>query len=201
MKNYLLLIAILVSGLLLNTNVIGSTIEEEIDRVASEVAELELGFGDYVLGKTLTTDQKNTARQHPIKKSLRGTYKFQDGETFVIAANDDDIVLGVYRHYPESTMADIKKIVGGLMFEYGEPTATAHDKMIYWTYNEAGKIAQDAFEIEKDSGGAESLATIKFSSSELFSGEPKEEAVPISAYLMITSDPLSKLFLAQTKKQ
>lgn len=200
MRNHLIFIAILVSGLLLNRAAIGSTIEEEIDRVADEVAELKLGFGDYVLGKALTMEQKEIALQNPIKKSLRGTYKFQDGETFVIAASNDDIVLGVYRHYPESTIADQKKIIGGLMFEYGEPTATAHDKMIYWTYDKTGKIDQDTFEFQKSNGGTKSLATIKFSSSELFSGEAKEDAPPISAYLMITSDPLSQLFLAQTKQ-
>ena len=199
MRIYLTFIALVVSGLLLNNLVIGSTIEEEIDRVAGEVAKLELGFGDYVLGRSLTDEQKDIATQNPIKKSLQGTYKFLDGEIYVIAADDNDVVLGVYQHYPKSTMAEIKKIVGSLMFEYGEPTATAHDKMIYWTYNESGRIDQETFEIAKDSGGAKSLATIKFSSSEMFSGEPKEEEPPISAYLMITSDPLSKLFLALSK--
>lgn len=200
MIKYLKILPLLFVLFLLTSGLKASTIEEEIDRLASEVAELELGFGDYVLGKALNIEQKEMARQNPIKKSLRGTYKFQDGETFVIAANNDDIVLGVYRHYPESTMEDLKKIIGGLMFEYGEPTATAHDKMIYWTYDKTGKIDQDTFEFQKGNGATKSLATIKFSSSELFSGEAKEDAPPISAYLMITSDPLSQLFLAQTKQ-
>ena len=200
MIKYLHFLPLLFVLFLLTSGLKASTIEEEIDRVAGEVAELELGFGDYILGKALNIEQKEMSRQNPIKKSLRGTYKFQDGETFVIAANNDDIVLGVYRHYPESTMEDLKKIIGGLMFEYGEPTATAHDKMIYWTYDKTGKIDQDTFEFQKGNGGTKSLATIKFSSSELFSGEAKEDAPPISAYLMITSDPLSQLFLAQTKQ-
>ena len=61
------------------------------------------------------------------------------------------------------------------------------------------KIDQDTFDIQKDSGGSTALATIKFSSSEMFNAELKEKDAPISAYLMITSDPLSKLFLAQSK--
>ncbi|MGI9538344.1 MAG: hypothetical protein ACR2PB_14835 [Desulfocapsaceae bacterium] len=200
MRKYIGILSLLFVLVLLSCSLNASTVDEEIDRLAGEVAKLELGFGDYVLGKSLTDKQKNIASQNPIKKSLQGTYKFVDGDFYVIAAHDNDLVLGVYQHYPESTMADIKKIVGSLMFEYGEPTATAHDKMIYWTYNKSGKIDQDAFEIAKDSGGAKSLATIKFSSSELFSGEPKEETAPISAYLMITSDPLSQLFLAQSRQ-
>jgi hypothetical protein len=59
---------------------------------------------------------------------------------------------------------------------------------------------QDTFEFEKDSGGSEALGTIKFSSSERIGSEQKEAAPPISAYLMITSDPLSRLFLARNKQ-
>lgn len=187
-------------GLLLNTTVIGSTVDEEISRVAGEVAKLRLGFADYVLGKKLTKEQQQVAAQNPVEKALQGTYKFLDGEIYVIAANDNDIVLGVYKNYPEGSMEEIKKMVGALMFEYGEPTASAHDKMIYWTYDEHGKIDQESFDLQKDSGGAKSLATVKFSSSEMFSAELKDENAPISAYLMITSNPLSKLFLAKTKQ-
>ena len=182
------------------TNSTGATVEEEIDRVAGEVAKLELGFGEYVLGKPLSESQKSAALQNPIKKSLQGTYKFLDDGIYVIAANDNDIVLGVYKDYPDTSMEKIKKMVGNLMFEYGEPTASAHDKMIYWTYDENGKIGQDDFDSSKDSGGAESLATIKFSSSEMFNAELKDKNTPISAYLMITSNPLSKLFLAKTQQ-
>ena len=178
----------------------GTTVEEEIVRVAGEVAKLELGFGDYVLGKPLSASQKRAASQNPIEESLQGTYKFFVDGIYVIAANDNDVVLGVYKDYPEISMEEIKKMVGNLMFEYGEPTASAHDKMIYWTYDDKGKIGQDAFNASKDSGGAESLATIKFSSSEMFSAQLKDKTTPISAYLMITSNPLSKLFLAKTQQ-
>ncbi len=200
MKKYMLFLSVLLAALLLSAALSASTIEEEIDRVAGKVAQLELGFGQYMLGNKITDEQKQTALLNSIEKSLQGTYKFQDGENFVIAANDDDIILGVYRHYPESTIAEIKNLVGGLMFEYGEPTATAHDKMIYWTFDDQGKINQDTFESQKNSGGPDPLATVKFSSSVRLGAEAQEELEPISAYLMITSDPLSKLFLASTKQ-
>ena len=177
-----------------------SSVDQEIGRVAGEVAQLKLGFDNYFIGHKLTSTQKATAQRNAIEKSLQGTYKFKDGEIFVVAAQEDDTVLGVYKQYPEVAMDELKKIVGSLMFEYGEPTATAHDKMIYWTYNENGKIDQDTFEFEKDSGGSEPIGTIKFSSSERIGSEQKEQAQPISAYLMITSDPLSKLFLALSKQ-
>ncbi len=72
--------------------------------------------------------------------------------------------------------------------------------MIYWTYDKNGRISQESFELQKDSGGAEPLASIKFFSSEMFSAKLKDKQTPISAYLMITSNPLSKLFLARTQQ-
>ncbi len=200
MKIYTIAFSLIMFWAFSVTSLTGASVEEEIDRVAGEVAKLELGFENYVLGKPLSDSQKRAATQNPIEKSLQGTYKFFDDGIYVIAADDNDVVLGVYKDYPEISTEEIKKMVGNLMFEYGEPTASAHDKMIYWTYDEKGKIGQDAFDASKESGGAESLATIKFSSSEMFSAELKDKNTPISAYIMITSNPLSKLFLAKTQQ-
>lgn len=181
-----------------------SAVVKEMNRVAGEVAELELGFGDYVLGRALTPEQKKLGQKNSVKKSLQGTYKFKDGEVFVVAAWEGDIVLGVYKQYPDTTMNTVKSVIGGLMIEYGEPTAMAHDKLVYWTYNKDGRIPQDVFDFERQNGGADNLATVKFSSSErIITEEDKEKAENIeqkklSAYVMITSDPLSKLFLAYT---
>jgi len=177
-----------------------TTVEEEIVRVADKVSRLELGFDEYILGRTLNKAQKAIAPTNIVEDSLEGTYKFKDQEIFVVAAEDTDIILGVYKQFSDLSMDEIKKVVGALMLEYGEPTASAHDKMIYWTYNDSGKIDQDTFEFEKDNGGTPSLAAIKFSSSERLESEPPQERGDISAYLMITSDPLSKLFLSKIKK-
>lgn len=191
---------------LLSIPAAASTVVKEIDRVASEVAVLELGFDSYVLGKPLTDRQKETAKKNPIKKVLKGTYKFKDREIFIIAAVKNDIVLGVYKEYPETSSQQLKNIIGTLMLEYGEPTATAHDKIIYWSYDKNGKIDQDTFDFARQSGGAKSVAAIKFSNSEIIAmeddGKDKTAEKKSSAYLMITSDPLSKLFLAnQTDKK
>jgi len=177
-----------------------ASIENQIDLIAKEAATLKLGFGHYILGMKLSEAQQEQARQHPMDKSLEGTYKFKDGEIFIVATAEDDIVLGVYKEYPEITMDEIKNIVGTMMLEHGEPTLSAHDKMIYWIFDENGKIERDTFAKSKDSESLESLATVKFSSSERIGSVPEKESEPISAYLMITSDPLSKLFLAKEKQ-
>lgn len=196
-------------GYLFTSVVYSGSIGDEIQRVASETTALELGFGGYHLGKTLTAEQKEKAQINPIAKTLKGTYKFKDGKVFVITNQENDMILGVYKEYPDISMEKVKGIVGGLMFEFGEPTIMVHSKLIYWSYNKNGKISQDEYDFARQSGGAKSLATVKFSSSELIGvddsskkdgeEEPAEEKTT-SAYTIITSDPLSKLFMAYTEQ-
>ena len=200
MKRLCTLMPLLGVLLLLANPALTSASEKEISRVAAEVSRLNLGFGSYILGRTLTDDQKEKARQTLIEKSLKGTYKFKDGEVHVVATRDADIILGVYKDYPEITRDEVKKLVGSLMFEYGEPTVVAHDKMIFWTYDKHGKINQDMYQLKREEGGAESLATVKFSSSQKLTSVGEKDDAPISAYLMITSNPLSSLFLAYTQQ-
>ena len=186
-----------------------SSVKQEILRIAGETAALELGFGTYHLGKVLTEEQKQKAETTPIDKALRGTYKFKDEDLYVVASLAEDRILGLYKEYPEISMDELKGIIGGLMFDFGEPTTMAHNKLIYWSYNKNGKISQDEFEFARQNGGSPSLVTVKFSSSELIDmdtlsskeAEKKEnEEKMTSAYVIISSDPLSKLFLAQTEQ-
>jgi antitoxin component YwqK of YwqJK toxin-antitoxin module len=180
---------------------LATTVAEELDRMTGVVAKLQLGFGNYFVGQQLTEAQKVTAQNNSVMKALKGTYKFKDGEVYVVVTAESDTVLGVYKEYKETTFEALKPVIGALMFEHGEPTAMAHNKLIYWTYDKNGKIEQDVFEFARSNGGAKSLVTVKFSSSEPIVEKMKEEKQEknISAYAMITSDPLSKLFLAHTK--
>ncbi len=190
----------------------------EMQRLASEVSALKLGFGDYVLGSQLTKIQKETAGKNDIKKTLDGTYKFVDGEIYVIAREDDDTVLGIYKNYPEVPREDLKKIIGDLMMRFEEPTTMAHQKIIYWAFNKNGKVSGDVYDFSKTTGDADMIATVKFQSSvdilpdperksELGASETAAEefqkevnGTNSSVYVIVSSDPMSKLFLAQAKK-
>lgn len=187
----------------------GSDVVTEMDRVATEVARLKLGFGHYILGQPLTIEQQKFSTQHLETKSLEGTYKFRDGELFVVARSDNDVVMGIYKELREATAEQIKTLIGTLMLEFGEPTLLAHEKLIYWAFNENGQIEADAFKFSKQSGGADVLATVKFSSTERITstgqdtngdGSNKEPEKKPSIYVIISSDPLSKLFLAHTSQ-
>jgi hypothetical protein len=203
MKNNAFVVTVLFIIVLFTTPLMASNIDQELDRVAGEVAGLKLGFGEYILGSSLNDSQKELASQASVDKAMEGTYKFQDGELFVVASSENDTILGIYKQFPETTREQMKAIVGDLMLNYGEPTAMAHGKLVYWTYNTSGKISQDEFDFARQSGGAESLVTVKLSSSEAIFSQDDQDAkaeadrTALSIYVMITSDPLSKLFLAK----
>lgn len=178
-------------------------------RIGGEVAALKLGLGGYVLGQVLTAEQKALAWGNPVANALEGTSKFQDGEVFVLVQNNTDMIIGIYKENDAASREEVKKMVGDLMMQFKEPTTMAHDKLIYWAFDKDGRIPEDLFDQARQSGGKEVLATVKFSSSvPVFQGpEPendkKKEAVkdeePAAIYVIITSNPLSKIVVAQSK--
>jgi hypothetical protein len=179
-----------------------------MQRLGADIAGLKLGFGDYYLGQKLTEQQKDNAKKHAIAKTITGSYKFQDNGVFIVASSKSDMVIGLYKENPTATPQDMKNMVGELMMQFEEPTKMAHDKLIYWAFGKEGLIPQDLFNMAK-STDSEILATVKFSSDQPIrpSEKPeegaatkaKESSEPASIYVIITSDQLSNIFLAQNK--
>lgn len=214
MKNmYLLLVALLLILVPVNS-ALAEDGAEELKRIGKEVAALKIGFGDYFLGQQLNDQQKKTAKNNAIEKTIKGSYKFNDGEIFVIAALDTDMVIGLYKENPRASQKDVRNLIGELMMRFEEPTTMAHDKLIYWAYGKEGRISQDAFDAARQSGGNDVLATVKFSSSLPVrpsektaergkEGEKKDKVAEAgevaSVYVLVTSNPLSKIFLALNK--
>ncbi len=182
----------------------------EMKRLGEEVAALQLGLGDYFIGQILNAEEREIARKNVIHKTLDGTYKFQDGDIFVVAGIKTDMVIGIYKQNTEASPEDVKKMVGELMMQFEEPTTMAHDKLIYWAFGKDGRIPEDLFDQARASGGEDVLATVKFSSTlpivqdSAQKGGEKEEAVKdvekSSIYVMINSIPLSKIFLSLNKQ-
>lgn len=201
MRKNALYISVITLSLFLCGSAFATSVDEQIKIVADQVAELKLGFGEYILGSSLSDSQKHLSESTRLDKATKGTYKFKDEELFVVASQSDDTILGLYKEYPGADKEAVKTIIGELMLNHGEPTAMAHSKLVYWTYNTSGKISQDDFDFSRQSGGTDSLVTVKLSSSErivMQEAEDKEEKFETSdMYVMITSDPLSKLFLAK----
>ena len=173
---------------------------EMTNNLAAKVASLELGMDGYTIGHKLTPVQKKIASENISNNAYEGTYKFKDSDLFIIAAENDDIILAVYQRNDEANMKQAKSMVASLMLLYGEPTTMAHDKLIYWAYAGAGKISEEMFNKLRDNNATmEILATVKFNSSFEITGEnPVQEETGIN-YFIISSDPLTQEFINRNK--
>lgn len=181
-----------------------------ITELQNKIAQLELGLGKYIVGKALTEEQQAVAEKDSAYKSYPGTIKFKDKDIFVIADQQTKVVIALYVRNRQATQDDFKAMIGELMLRFGEPTAEAHGKTIYWNYSADGLISEELYRSVKDKGLLDTLgvlATIKFSSSQnvdvLFlkgkeeKPEGEKKAVSSDTYVMIQSDILSRKYMEQ----
>jgi hypothetical protein len=168
--------------------------------LAARVAALKLGMNGYIIGSRLSAEQKKNALANVSQDSYPGTYKFQDGELFVVAATEDDTVLALYQRNDAADLDQAKLMISGLMGLYGEPTAMAHDKLIYWAFTREGKMSEDNYnQRRQDNKTIDILATVKFNSSFEITGEMPESDAPGVNYFIVSSDPLAREFVEQQK--
>jgi len=186
------------------------------DELQNKIATLDLGLKSYVIGKKLTAEQLAVAAKDNTYKAYPGTIKFKDGDVFVIVDKKSDVVIAVYSRNKEAHKNDFKMTISDLMMQYGEPTAEAHGKTIYWNYGENGLISEELYRTVKSQGQLETLivlATVKFTSSENVEtmtdmiemmdkknqqGESVKKAdITSDNYVLIQSDLLTKKYLEQ----
>ncbi len=164
---------------------------KSVEQLASSVRELGLGEGAFVIGSRLTEDQFGLARENLLADTYPGTIKFPSGESVVVADEKTHLILAIYQSREEVGADDVKQMVGRLMNMFGEPTTTAHGKLIYWAFGKAGKIDENAFLEAKATGKIDILATVKFNSTldlDPVMDNNMEETGTI--YYIITSDRL-----------
>ena len=173
---------------------------EMTHNLAAKVATLELGMDGYTIGHKLTPVQKKIASENISNDSYEGTYKFKDGDLFIIAAQNDDTILAVFQRNDEANMEQAKLMVSSLMLLYGEPTTMAHDKLIYWAYGGDGKIPEETYnKLRANNEPLDILATVKFNSSFEITGEdPVKDETGVN-YFIISSDPLTQEFISRSK--
>ncbi len=183
-----------------------SSSKNEFDILAEKVAALNMGHHQYTLGKKLTQDQKNFAKQNAVKDASPGTHKFNDANLFVVTEKNSDRVLILYEHYKKASKTKGRELIGALVMEFGDPTVFAHGKTVYWAYNTGGKISKEQFDDAKSTPNQlEILATVKLESSEPLMGNDSakesqkqgEEEREQRVYYIISSEPLLKLLKAQ----
>lgn len=155
---------------------------------------LKLGFKPYYLGQVLTPDEREAARKSLQPEAYAGTYKFRDKGVMVIVQEESHLVVGMYQQLEQAEPDAIRKAIVALMDEFGQPTTTGHDQVVYWAYGPQGKITDKQYRQAKKKGRIEILATVKFQSTAKFpdSEDQDQKESKASAYTLITSPPLMK---------
>lgn len=170
-----------------------STEDDDIDKLLNTVEHLNLGRNGYILGRALTPDQQQTARRYSVENETPGTAKFTDNGLHVVMDKKSSRVLILYEQLDPVSHDKIKKLVGLLYLDFGDPTIMAHDKTIYWIYGRDGKLSRKQYrQIKKEGNLLKPLATVKLNSSLKITAPDKTET-PGSVYYIISSDPVLKL--------
>jgi hypothetical protein len=182
-----------VTAVILSVGAAGTSRADEVTDLFNRVEKLNIRRNDYTLGKVLTDKQKQTAQGNAEEKAGPGTYKFKDNTLFIVADKATDRVLVLYERYEPVSRKKIRELVGALFFDFGDPTVMAHDKTIYWAFDEKGKISEEQYrEAKATKKTPQTLATVKLDSSHkvMDSSDPGENS---SVYYIVSSGPLLKL--------
>jgi hypothetical protein len=187
------ILSVITAAVILSATAACSQQADEFTDLFNRVEELNIGRNDYTLAKALTDKQKETAQHHAVESTSPGTYKFKDNNLFVVVDKTTDRVLILYERYEPASRKNIQELVGTLFFDFGDPTVMAHDKTIYWAFDEKGKISEEYYRAAKQKKQLlKTLATVKLNSSKkiMNSSDPGQGG---SVYYIISSDPILKL--------
>ena len=172
---------------------------DNLSYLLGQVEKLDISRGGYTLGKGLTDGQRATALKHPVEAANPWTFKFRDGDLYVVADKATDRVVILYERYEATTRKQVQALVGSLSLDFGDPTVMAHDKIIYWVFSPEGKLTRAQYKKAKQADGKLNiLATIKLNSSMKImrdSTRSDEESV----YYIISSEPALKLIKSKWK--
>jgi len=170
---------------------------KKITDFQKKVSLLQLGFGEYYIAHKLTAEQKREGEKHLQEKSYPGTYTFTDERIHVLVEEKSDTILAVYLKNEEADKENLKQMIADLMMQFGNPTSEAHDQIIYWAYNEAGKISESQYAELKKDGNVPVIATVKFKSKLTFSETAEENTPPNSIHCIVSSPRMLETFYNQ----
>ncbi len=163
---------------------------ESVSSLLNQVEALQLTRQGYTLCGSLSPEQLEFAKNHPLESTVPGTYRFGDDSLVVVADAKTHRVLVLVEHYEPATQNDVQMVVSDLIMVFHEPTLSAHDKLIYWLYGSDGKFSSLDFETSKKNRKPLSiLASVKLN-SEINIMKTDEGPSSGKAYCIISSEPV-----------
>ena len=187
------ILSAIMAAVILFVGAAGTSRADEFADLFNRVEKLNIRRYDYTLGKVLNDKQKQTAQVNAEEKASPGTYKFKDKDLYIVADKATDRVLILYERYEPVSGTKIRELVGSLFFDFGDPTVMAHDKTIYWAFDEKGKISEEQYrEAKATKKPLKTLAAVKLDSSHkiMDSSDPGGNS---RIYYIVSSGPILKL--------
>ena len=166
----------------------------ELEELFSSIESLNIQRGDYVLCRTLTSEQRAYAEKHLEEANSEKVYKFRDKDLNIVVDRASHRVLVIFEQFEQIDQAGIQNLVGDLFMAYEDPTVSAHDRVVYWAWGKKGKFTADQFNLAKEKKKTLAiLATVKLTSDVKIMDKAVADAKG-NAYYVISSDPLLKFF-------
>lgn len=186
-----------------------TVVEGTLAGLYADVAALNLGRNGYVLAHPLTPSQRRIAAEHKMESTAKGTYRFEDpaqGGCVIVAESTTHRVLLVMESVEHATRKTAQVQVGAFFMEFGEPTISAHDRIVYWAYGKEGKYSTQAFEeSKKRQQPLPIIATIKLQSEMkivMSEGDQNRstdsESVTGHLYSTVTSEAILRHFVKES---
>jgi len=101
----------------------------------SDVQKLNLEYKGYKLGEVF---KENNAKKLSFKSKIYNKYLVNNDMLIVTDKKENRIVV-IRKKFTKLPKKELKSLISSLIYKNGEPTAIAHEKMIYWIYDENKK--------------------------------------------------------------
>jgi transcriptional regulator with PAS, ATPase and Fis domain len=110
-----------------------------------QVEKMNKGLDGYIVGKTLSKEQQKLVTKNALESNTKYILKFLVDDNLIVAINkSNNRVLAINKRYVNIDQKEVQEMIGKFIYEFNEPTAMAHDKMVYWVYDKNGqKLSED----------------------------------------------------------
>jgi len=101
----------------------------------SSVEKLGIEYEGYKLGAVFTNKKANKIED----KSINYNKYLVNSKTIVVTDKKENRIVVIRKRFNKLAKSKLKSLVSSLIYQNGEPTAVAHEKIVYWIYDNNGK--------------------------------------------------------------
>ena len=142
----------ILNKILIVSSIAATVLSANASDLYTKVENMKKGTDGYTIGAVLTEEQQAKVKENMIKSKYPKIVNFLDGKNLLVSINKaNNRVLIINKRYQNLDQKSLKGMLGNMIHDFDEPTAMAHDKMVYWVFDENGdKLTEDDLKAWKD---------------------------------------------------